>query len=118
MPEAQEQTRATHTPGPLTYTEGDMLRPSDLEQPFKACWLEDADGEVVAAVTEGADFERSKVMLKHAAHATQVLPALLAACKQYVALDDLWRQGKAIAPSARADLDIAFRDAIAKAESH
>jgi hypothetical protein len=46
-----------------------------------ACWLMDDDGEVIAAVTVGKGITRSKAALKHAAHATQVLPELLAALR-------------------------------------
>jgi hypothetical protein len=41
----------------------------------------DDDGEVIAAVTVGKGITRSKAALKHAAHATQVLPELLAALR-------------------------------------
>jgi hypothetical protein len=110
------ETKEQVEPGPLTYTEGEMIRPMDGGPSKKACWLSDADDRVVAAVTEDADFERSKVLLSHAAHATSVVPLLLAACRRYIELDDKWRTGSPIDPRHRAELDIQIRDAVKLAE--
>jgi hypothetical protein len=71
-----DQTK--RTPGPLEYVEGDMLT---ADGPRKACWLVDADENVIAAVAVGKDFDLCKSALEHAAHATQVLPELLAALR-------------------------------------
>jgi hypothetical protein len=70
-----------HKPGPLEYVEGDAF-PQGLHGPkTRACWLTDADDKVVACVTKDADFERSRVQLRHAAHCTKVLPDLVSMCE-------------------------------------
>jgi hypothetical protein len=65
----------------LAYFEGEIFSGSNTDRTVRACWLADESGEAVCVVTEGADFEKSKVLLKHAAKATQAVAALLEACE-------------------------------------